>query len=268
MIMPVHMLGNPSDMDAIMSIAKKHGLSVVEDACQANGAVYKGRKLGSIGQMGGFSLNVYKTITSGDGGLIVASSQELYERAFAIHDQGHKPLRSGLEVGQRSILGLNFRVNELTGAVALAQLRKIDRITSTLREKKNKLKSLISGINGMSFRKLNDSTGECGTLLTVIFDREDRAVKVAKALGTATVNHSGWHVYANMEHVNRYLKEAGQPHDKGAYPKTDDILSRTLNISIGVVDAGLGSACGININSTDEEIGAFAERFRKACAES
>jgi dTDP-4-amino-4,6-dideoxygalactose transaminase len=268
MIMPVHMLGNPCDMDAVMRIAKQHGVLVLEDACQANGASYKGRKVGSIAAMGGFSLNVFKTITAGDGGMITADSRELYEKAFGLHDQGHTPLRAGLQVGQRSILGLNFRINELTGAVALAQLRKIDRITAALREKKNQLKTLISGIPGVDFRTLNDPNGECGTLLTVLFDDARRAAKVARALETKTVDQSGWHVYANMEHVNRYLKELGRPHGKGAYPRTDDILSRAINISVGVVDAGLGAGFGININSTEMDIKLTADKFRKACANS
>ena len=268
MIVPVHMLGNPCDMDAIMAVAEKNGLVVLEDACQAAGAVYKGRKVGSIGKMGAFSLNVFKTITAGDGGLIAASSKDLYEYAFGVHDQGHTPLRAGLQVGSRSILGLNFRINELTGAMALAQLRKIDKITSTLRAKKCRLKQLISGIDGVKFRNLNDPAGECGTLLTVIFDDAQRAANVAKTLRTTTVDHSGWHVYANMEHVNRYLKEVGQPHGKGAYPRTDDILSRAINLSVGVVDAGLGAAFGININSSDDEICRVAERFRQACEQA
>src|SRR5260370_19084497 len=67
-IMPVHMLGNPCDMDRILAIAEEHGLPVIEDACQATGASYKGRKVGCFGQMGAFSLNVFKTITAGDGG--------------------------------------------------------------------------------------------------------------------------------------------------------------------------------------------------------
>lgn len=267
-IMPVHMLGNPCNMDAIMDIAEKHGLMVLEDACQAGGASYKGEKVGSIGQIGGFSLNIFKTITAGDGGIITTKDTELYERAFALHDQGHFPHRAGLEVGKRSILGLNFRVNELLGAVALAQFRKIDKIVSTLRQKKKKLKEMISGADGFKFRTLNDPDGECGTLCTVIFDSAEKATKVSKILGTTTVDHSGWHVYANMEHVNQYLKENGRPYGKGAYPRTDDILSRSINISVGVVDAGLGSAFGININSTDEQIKEAADKFRKACAEA
>lgn len=263
-IVPVHMLGNPCDMDVIMAIAGEHDLLVIEDACQAAGALYKGRKVGSFGQMGSFSLNIFKTITAGDGGLVAASTEEFYKLAFGFHDQGHSPLRAGLEVGNRSILGLNFRINELTGAVALAQLRKLDRITATLREKKNKLKELIADIPGLSFRKLN-STEECGTILTVIFDNARRAAKVAQMLGTKTVDQSGWHVYANMEHLNSHLKAIGRPHGKGAYPRTDDILSRSINISVGVVDAGLGAGFGININSTDSEIEDAARRFRKAC---
>lgn len=264
-IMPVHMLGNPCDMDPIMKIAKRHNLNVIEDCCQAAGASYQGKKLGSIGKMGTFSLNVFKTITAGDGGMVVTDNGDLYIRGFGIHDQGHSPNRSGIEVGKRSILGLNFRINELTGAVALAQLRKIDKITSTLRENKRKFREAIGDISGMKWRKINDSKGECGTLLTAIFDEAKHAAKVAEKLQTKTVSESGWHVYSNMEHVMNHLKSIGRPHGKGILPRTDDILARSINLSIGVVDAGLGSAFGININSTDQEIKTAARRFREAC---
>lgn len=264
-IIPVHMLGNPCNMDAIMSIADRHGLMVLEDACQAGGASYKSRKVGVIGKMGAFSLNVFKTFTAGDGGIVVTDDEELYNRVFGFHDQGHTPNRAGVQVGDRNILGLNFRVNELVGAVALAQLRKLDTIISILRSKKKKLRELISGIPGCSFRVLNDAQGECATLLTVLFETPEMAAQVSKALGTTTVDHSGWHVYANMEHVCSHLKELGRPCNKGAYPRTDDILSRAINISVGVVDAGLGAGFGININSSDEEIKATAGKFRRAC---
>jgi len=264
-IMPVHMLGNPCNMDRIMDIARKHDLLVLEDACQAAGASYKGKKIGTIGNMGAFSLNIFKTINSGDGGLIITDDATLYENAFAVHDQGHKPNRFGVEVGSRNILGLNFRINELTAAVALAQLGKIDRIVSTLRSKREKFKSMISDVPGFRFRTLNDPDGDCGTICTVIFDTKEQAVKVSSALGSKTVDHSGWHVYANMEHILHHLKQIGQPHEKGDYPNTDDILSRAMNISVGVVDGGLGTGWGININSTDQEIETAASQFREAC---
>lgn len=264
-IMPVHMLGNPCDMDALMEIAGKHGLFVLEDCCQAAGASYSGKKIGTIGNIGAFSLNIFKTINSGDGGLLITNDRDLYENAFAIHDQGHKPMRFGVEVGSRNILGLNFRMNELTAAVGLAQLQKIDRIISTLREKREKFKRLISPAKGLRFRKLNDPEGDCATLCSVIFERKEQAAKVAKILGSKTVDQSGWHVYSNMEHVLAHLKKIGQPHSKGAYPATDDILSRTINISVGVVDGGLGAGWGININSSDDQIEAAANHFLAAC---
>jgi dTDP-4-amino-4,6-dideoxygalactose transaminase len=264
-IMPVHMLGNPCDMDKILAVAKKHNLLVLEDSCQAAGASYKGKKIGTIGDIGAFSLNFFKTINSGDGGLVVTNDKTLYETAFGIHDQGHKPMRFGVEVGTRNVLGLNFRMNEITAAVSLAQLSKIDRIVDTLRQKRSKFKSLISKSGGFKFRTLNDPEGDCATLCTVIFNTREQAVKVSKALGSKTVDQSGWHVYANMEHILNHLKNVGQPHTKGSYPKTDDILSRAMNISVGVVDGGLGAGWGININSSDAEIEAAARQFIDAC---
>jgi dTDP-4-amino-4,6-dideoxygalactose transaminase len=264
-IMPVHMLGNPCNMDKIMEVAKKHNLMVLEDCCQAAGASYHGKKVGTIGNIGAFSLNMFKTINSGDGGLVVTNDNALYTTAFAVHDQGHSPSRLGTEVGARSVLGLNFRMNELTAAVALAQLDKLDKIVATLREKRNRLKGLISEAKGFKFRTLNDPEGDCATLCTVIFDTKEQASKVSNALGSKTVDQSGWHVYANMEHVLNYLKQVEQPHTKGSYPKTDDILSRAMNISVGVIDGGLGAGWGININSTDVEIEMAAKQFLAAC---
>jgi dTDP-4-amino-4,6-dideoxygalactose transaminase len=264
-IMPVHMLGNPCDMDRIIAIAKKYNLYVLEDCCQAAGASYKGKKVGTIGNMGAFSLNIFKTINTGDGGLVVTNDESLYEKAFGVHDQGHKPSRFGVEVGTRNVLGLNFRMNELTAAVGLAQLSKLNKIVATLREKRSRFKSLISQTGGFEFRKLNDQEGDCATICTVIFDTREQAIKVSKALGSKTVDQSGWHVYANMEHILDYMKRIGQPHTKGSYPKTDDILSRSMNISVGVVDGGLGAGWGININSTDADIEAASKQFIDAC---
>ncbi|NLW50825.1 MAG: DegT/DnrJ/EryC1/StrS family aminotransferase [Candidatus Brocadiaceae bacterium] len=264
-IMPVHMLGNPSNMDALMDVADRAGLPVLEDACQSVGASYKGRKTGAIGKIGAFSLNFFKTVTAGDGGVAITDDEDLYERAFGFHDQGHTPNRAGVEVGHRQILGLDFRMNELTGAMALAQYRKVDRILSTLRSQKARLREAIGEVPGMHYRTVYDPDGECGTLLVAVFDSAERAADVAAKIGSKTVNGSGWHVYYNMEHVMHYLAERGRPHGRGAYPRTDDILSRSLALSVGVVDAGLGAGAGININSTDEEIRQCADAFRTAC---
>ncbi len=212
--------------------------------------------------------------------MVATDDYDLYERAFAFHDQGHKPLRMGVEVGQRSIVGLDFRMNELTGAVALAQLRKIDRILATLREKKRKLKSLLTGLPGFTFRRINDEDGECATLLTLIFDSKEKAEVFSAKIGTKPLAYSGWHVYNNMEQIlgkNTYTPYPC-PYECPAYgrkveyhahmlPQTDDLLSRAINISVGVVDKGLGASFGINITSSEEEIQEVAERIEKTLDE-
>ena len=262
-IMPVHMLGNPADMERIMTIARKRKLLVLEDCCQGLGARYKGQELGSIGQVGAFSLNINKTITSGDGGIVVSSNKKFYERAFAFHDQGHKPLRLGVEIGKRSLIGINLRMNELTAAFALGQLKKLDRILGLLKEKKKRFKEQVAGagIPGLGFRKINDPE-ECATLFTVLFEDKAVAARAAKALGTKTVSESGWHVYNHMEQILAVCDEQGKKrYRKHMLPRTDDLLARAINLSIGVVDPGLGAGFGINILATEEEIESKAELF-------
>jgi dTDP-4-amino-4,6-dideoxygalactose transaminase len=278
-IMPVHMLGNPCDMDEIMKIAKEHKLYVIEDCCQACGAIYKGKRVGTIGDIGAFSLNIFKTITAGDGGAVITNNYDLYERAFGFHDQGHKPLRTGVEVGKRSIVGMNMRMNELTGAVALAQIRKLDTAINLLKTKKARLKNQLKGVKGAGFRKINDE-GECNTLLTLLFDTKELADKFCAKIGSKPLSNSGWHVYNNMEQIlnkktstdyncpyvcSHYGKEV--EYVAHMLPKTDDILDRAVNISVGVVDKGLGSGFGININSTDPEIDETAAKLKNILKE-
>ena len=262
-VIPVHMLGNPCDMDRIMKTAREHRLFVLEDGCQALGAGYKGKRVGSFGDMAAFSLNVNKTITAGDGGLAVTDNKRLYERAFGFHDQGHIPSLLGVEFGARTILGLNLKLNELTGAFAIGQLRKLDRIVQTLKAKKSRFKDAITagGIRNMEFRKINDPD-ECHTILTVLFRDARTARRVSQSLDTIPVADSGWHVYANMEHLLAYKDEDGnRPYRCHMLPQTDDILSRAVNLSVGVVDPGIGASFGINILSKDQEIQRKAKMF-------
>ncbi len=264
-VMPVHMLGNPSDLSRITEIARRHNLVVLEDCCQSLGASYKGKMTGTIGDIGAFSLNINKTITSGDGGMVITDSREYYERAFGFHDQGHKPLRMGVEIGKRSLIGINLSMNELTAAFALGQMKKLDRILAELKRKKKLFKdTIVEGkIKHMRFRKINDP-GECATLLTIIFDTKDMAERVAKALGSKTVDKSGWHVYNNMEQLLSYVdREGKKPFRKHMLPRTDDILSRSINLSVGVVDPGLGADFGINILSSEDEIVEKGREFVK-----
>lgn len=269
-IMVVHMLGNPCNMTEIMRIAKKHNLKVVEDGCQAAGATYAEKNVGTFGQFGAFSLNRYKNMAAGDGGVIITDDEELYRRAYALHDQGHTPNRSGKDASGL-LVGLNFKMNELTGAVALAQIRKLDGMLTTLRRKKSSLKEKISVADGFKFRTLNDEDGECGTLLSMIFDSKEHADMVAEQLGGKTLLHSGWHVYSNMPQIAAHKtptedwSEPAQYANPGDLPNTEDILSRTVSLSVGVVDGGLGAGYGINILSDEDELEMVASKFIEAC---
>lgn len=276
-IMIVHMLGNPGCIDEIRKIASENNLFLIEDCAQAFGATYKDKYVGCYGEFGTYSFNVYKTITGGDGGMVVTNDKNLYERAFAIHDQGHLPLRQGVEQGRRTVIGLDFRMTELIGAVLLVQLKKIEFIKKKLKEKKKRFKDGIKDIKGINFRKLPDPEGEICTLLTVLFPTGEIARKVGKDLNCGVIADSGWHVYSNMEHIlgKKVITSEGCPftcpyykggtveYRKGMLPKTDSILGRAINISIGVSDPGLGSGYGITIKSDDSEIDKKVEHFRK-----
>ncbi len=280
-IMVVHMTGNPARMDQLKAVADRHGLPIIEDCAQCFGATYKGRRVGSIGTLGAFSFNVYKTITSGDGGMVVTDDEQLYKRAFAFHDQGHSPLRTGVEIGKRPFIGLDFRFTELQAAVLLAQLRKLPRILNLLRSNKRLYKQIISDIPGLEFREITDPEGELATMLTVILPTAEIARDIACELGTKVVAEAGWHVYNNMEQILEqrtiteercpftcpyYLNRGGSMrYSKGMLPQTDALLNRSLNISIGVVDPGLSSSFGVTIRDGPEVVTERANRFREVC---
>ena len=278
-IMAVHMMGNPARLDELKAIAAEHDLYLVEDCAQAFGASYKGQPIGSLGHVGTFSFNVFKTVTSGDGGMIITDDEALYTRCFAFHDQGHTPLRTGVEIGQRPFLGLDFRYTELQAAVLLAQIRKLPPMLERLRANKQRFKAGIAGLPGLKFREVIDPQDEIGTILTVILPSAQIAARLATDLGSSVVAQAGWHVYSNMEHlleqrvVNpvgcsfscpHYVERGGDMrYWRGMLPQTDDLLSRAINISIGVPDPGLGAAFGVTVKDGPEVVDERVETFRQ-----
>ena len=276
-IVVVHMLGNPARIDELRAIADRHGIALIEDAAQAFGATYHGRMVGGFGAIGAYSFNEFKTITCGDGGMVVTDDEALYRRCFAMHDQGHSPYRLGIEVGQRPFLGLNFRMTELEGAVLLAQLRKLDRIRSHLRANRDIVASAIADVPDIELRELPDPAGDLATHLVVIFPSTDVARRVTSELGSLTLADSGWHVYNHMEHLleRRTATGRGCPFDcehhgdggpryrAGMLPATDALLARSMSIGIGIVDPNL-APFGLRMVDDADAARRCADRFRAA----
>src|SRR6185312_12503710 len=132
-IIPVHMLNLVCNMDAITAIAKQHNLLVIEDACQAVGVSYKGRRVGTIGDVGAFSFNQFKNLNSGEGGAVLTNDDRYFTRARMYHDVGSYTREHEFEGNEPVFAGVNLRVSELTGAVLHAQLPKLDPLLERLR---------------------------------------------------------------------------------------------------------------------------------------
>jgi dTDP-4-amino-4,6-dideoxygalactose transaminase len=274
-IIVVHMLGAPARLDEIKDIADRHGIALIEDCAQAFGATYQGQGVGGIGATGVYSFNEYKTITCGDGGMIVTDDEDLYGRMFAIHDQGHAPYRLGSKYAERPFLGLNFRMTELSGAVLLAQVRKLDLIRTHLRANKKIVKSAIEDLPGLGFRAIVDPEGDLATHLVVTFPSPEIADAVAAELGSIPLARSGWHVYSNMEHLlqRRTISGKGCPFDcschgdgqadyrAGMLPQTDALLARSMSIGIGVSDANL-APFGLRMRDDEAAARNVAGKFR------
>lgn len=145
-ILPVHIGGRPADMDALLSLAKKHGLYIIEDACQAWGAEWRGTRVGAIGEIGAFSFQSSKNITSGEGGIIVTNSEELYIKAWSLHNCGRMPQGAWYE---HHLPGTNYRITEFQAAILLAQMERFDEQTERRIENAKYLNSKLSKIDGI-----------------------------------------------------------------------------------------------------------------------
>lgn len=127
-IIVVHLFGYPADMDEIMAIAKEHNLKVIEDAAQAPGCKYKGKYVGTIGDMGIFSFNQNKTISTGEGGVVITNDDELAKRIELIRNHGEVVVDHYPVTSISGIVGYNYRMTELEAAVGIAQFKKLDRL--------------------------------------------------------------------------------------------------------------------------------------------
>ncbi len=177
-VMAVHLLGGPCDMDPIMETARKRGVAVLEDCAQCVGGSYRGKKLGAIGDVGIYSFQVNKMITSGEGGAVVTNDPVIYERAARFHHMGviHQVFLDRVGSSRvQTFAGENFRMSEFTGAVLGAQLTKLDSMVAQLRGNAEAIRSGIKNLSGIRLRHRLDPEGDIG--YGVYFEMKDKAAR-------------------------------------------------------------------------------------------
>ncbi|MEJ5258005.1 MAG: DegT/DnrJ/EryC1/StrS family aminotransferase [Fervidobacterium sp.] len=152
-IMPVHLFGNPAEMDVILEIAKKYELKVIEDAAGALGSLYKGRKCGTIGDIGCFSFHPRKVITTAEGGLVVTNDDEIARKIFALRNHGFFQVGNNREF---LMPGLNYRMNEFEAALGIVQMEKLDEMVSQRIKIANEYMKRLEKIKGLSLQKTTD----------------------------------------------------------------------------------------------------------------
>lgn len=243
-ILAAHLQGNPCHLDRMLEIARKHRLRVLEDCAQSVGASYHGRPVGSVGDIGIYSLQMNKTITSGEGGAVVSSDPALFERAARFHDLGglRAPHEQALGKAQLDwFIGTNFRMNEFTGGVLLAQTRKLDQIVAAVRAHAALVYEGVRDLPGIRFRRRYDAQGEIGTGVFMDFGtkgRRERFIAAMRAENVPAAGPGGSVILPLQPHIMAkktvhpewpsFTSEQGRAIRYGpeTCPRTVDVLSR------------------------------------------
>ncbi len=255
-IAAVHMRGAPAQMDALLDLAKRKGLPLLEDVAQAGGGSFQGRRLGSLGTIGCFSFDYYKVVVSGEGGFVTTDDEWLYTRAQSWHDTAAcwRPDRFAHERREGELFaGENYRMSELEGAVALAQIRKTGAMLTGYRRAKKLIKDGIDKSPHLQFRRLTDEPGDTAICLILFLPNPDVTRQAIEALHAEGVPAGGvydskvrdWHIYTYWEHIldKKSVAQDGLPwsavpaaelpkYSRDMCPRTLDLLGRSIHIEI------------------------------------
>jgi len=270
-IIPVHMLGSGARIDEIMAVADKHNIAVIEDTAQAAGGTWHGKHLGTFGKCGTFSFDAVKTMTTGEGGMVITDDEKIWRSMSEYHDHGHDhvPNPGGRGGEGRSFIGFNYRMMELQGAIGIAQLARLDDIIASQRKNKAAIRDSVRKLPGVTFRTLVDEEGDSATFLAYFLPNREKARAVNRVLqdngaGAICFADNTWHYYPKWEHLTNgsTLCSSGWPfkdrdgrqkvvYDPQALPKSAEIMNRLLVYQVPVnlsrerlqqIDAALAKA--------------------------
>jgi len=239
-IIVVHMLGTPARLDRIMEIANRHNIPVIEDSAWGCGGKFKGKPLGTHGVVGTFSFDFAKTLTTGEGGMLVFQDDQVAARARAWHDHGHEnnPTLPRWE-DSRSGSGFNYRMMELQGAIGLAQLAKLDRVIEAQRTNKDAIYESIGDLPGLRFRTVPEGSEETADALVFfvadnVTARRCREALTSAGLGTKILPEAiTWHFAGTWNHMPTLVAAQGG-NLSNAFPASTQWLGRSVALPINV----------------------------------
>ncbi len=257
----VHMSGAPGDVKAVQRIARQHGIFLLEDCAQCNGGTVDGQKVGTFGDIGAFSFQMNKNMTSGEGGCVVMNDLCLYQRTVACHDLGYgrdDQGRLSLNDSNCFLWGEGYRLDELRASLLRAQLRKLPRIIGAMHSSKYRIRKALEAFPSVQLRRIIDPRGDTGCFLITTYKDRETAGRVNRALraegivthpqGVSNVLMTEWglHLYHNIPSlVNKTsvdgrgfpwkLAENAGPersYAKGACPVSDSLFERSIILAI------------------------------------
>jgi 8-amino-3,8-dideoxy-alpha-D-manno-octulosonate transaminase len=250
-IMPVHMCGSMADLDALQAICNQHNLVLIEDACQAIGGTYHGKKLGTIGDAGTFSFDYVKTMTCGEGGVVMTNREDVYISVDGYSDHGHD--HKGIDRGAdlHPFIGYNYRISELHAAVGLAQIGRVDEFLAIQKKNHAALKAILSTVPQISFRRVPDEAGDSCTFLSWFLPSGEimnAVVEELKAQGILAGNfywfNNNWHYIRKWDHLKNAktlgslspeLKEKVIHHATKDFSVSDAVMSRCISTAISLL---------------------------------
>ena len=225
-VIPVHIQGFPCKMDEICNISKKHGIVVIEDACQADGAKYKGKRLGTWGDAGAYSFNFFKIITAGEGGGLVTNNRDIFENSLIYHDSSAIAYfgKQMEDFKATSFCGKEYRSNEISAAILDGQLDKLDGIISDLKKNQKALMEKLSPY--ATFAPSNDTDGDLGTTVAISFETEKDARRFAtyEGVNCGLPIDTGKHVYTNWSCIMQKKGALNPLMDPFKFPANKDIV--------------------------------------------
>ena len=265
-IMPVHMCGSMANLAALQHICKKHNLILIEDSSQATGATYKGKPLGSIGDLGCLSLDFVKIITCGEGGAVLTNNKKFYTHSDHFSDHGHDHVGTDRGAEAHPFLGYNFRISELHAAVGLAQLRRLNDFVAIQKKNYTILREALSHIPEVKFRTVPEGGEESYSFLNFFLPNLETARKVAtsfKENGIDACFHyydNNWHYIRKWEHlkdikslypISKEVKEGLKYLETKTFEQSDHFIGRNIS-------------CLIKLSWTEEQVKERAQKMAMA----